>query len=72
MPRTRPLAALLGLALVAAACGSSSSQTSSPAGSIAAEGDSALSGTFETIEGTSIDLGDLEGQDVVLWFWAPW
>lgn len=31
-----------------------------------------LSGTFETLDGDTIDLGSLEGQDVVLWFWAPW
>ncbi|MEM9565477.1 MAG: hypothetical protein AAGA93_22835 [Actinomycetota bacterium] len=70
MPRTRLLAVLLGLALVAAACGSSSTSSTAPTG--ASDGESALSGTFETLDGTSIDLGDLAGQDVVLWFWAPW
>jgi hypothetical protein len=25
-----------------------------------------------TIDGGQIDFGSLEGQDVVLWFWAPW
>ncbi len=24
------------------------------------------------IDGTTIDAGDYEGQDLVLWFWAPW
>lgn len=25
-----------------------------------------------TVAGGQIDFGSLEGQDVVLWFWAPW
>lgn len=25
-----------------------------------------------TVGGGQIDFGSLEGQDVVLWFWAPW
>ena len=25
-----------------------------------------------TADGGQIDLGDLDGQDIVLWFWAPW
>ena len=31
-----------------------------------------LVGEFSTIGGATFDLGDLEGEDVVLWFWAPW
>lgn len=31
-----------------------------------------LAGQFSTISGSQIDLGSLQGQDVVLWFWAPW
>ena len=34
--------------------------------------DSPLNGTFATVGGQSIDLATLQGQDVVLWFWAPW
>ena len=26
----------------------------------------------DTIGGGFIDANDLEGQDVILWFWAPW
>lgn len=33
---------------------------------------SELFGTFETIGAGQLDFGTLEGQDVVLWFWAPW
>ncbi len=38
----------------------------------ALDSNSPLNGTFATVGGQSIDLGDLQGQDVVLWFWAPW
>jgi hypothetical protein len=31
-----------------------------------------LEGEFTTLDGGSIDLAQLQGQDVVLWFWAPW
>ena len=27
---------------------------------------------FETIDGETFDLASLQGEDVVLWFWAPW
>jgi hypothetical protein len=27
---------------------------------------------YDTVTGGQIDLGALEGQDTVLWFWAPW
>jgi len=33
---------------------------------------SQLSGEFSTVSGQTIDLATLQGQDVVLWFWAPW
>ena len=26
----------------------------------------------ETVSGSMIDAGDFAGQDLVLWFWAPW
>jgi len=26
----------------------------------------------DTVSGGQINFGSLEGQDVVLWFWAPW
>ena len=29
-------------------------------------------GEFVDLNGESIDLASLEGQDAVLWFWAPW
>ncbi|MGI9598172.1 MAG: hypothetical protein ACR2QK_18560 [Acidimicrobiales bacterium] len=57
-------AVLLGL--VAAACGSSNTELA------AGQAESALNGQYATLGGGSIDLADLQGQDVVLWFWAPW
>ena len=27
---------------------------------------------FETLSGETLDLASLQGEDVVLWFWAPW
>ncbi len=29
-------------------------------------------GENSTVSGSQLDLGSLEGQDTVLWFWAPW
>ena len=26
----------------------------------------------DTVGGAQLDTNDLEGQDVVVWFWAPW
>ena len=33
---------------------------------------SVLSGEVTTISGETFDLGSLAGQDLVVWFWAPW
>jgi hypothetical protein len=27
---------------------------------------------YDTVAGGQLDFGSLEGQDTVLWFWAPW
>lgn len=31
-----------------------------------------LSGQATTVTGEVFELGDLAGQDLVVWFWAPW
>ena len=69
---TRRRLALIGLAfaLLASACGTSSFSEAMPA--VAEETASLLDGSFSTISGDAIELGDLQGDDVVLWFWAPW
>lgn len=74
---TRALARLVGAlfgVLLLASCGGSSSDVATSAPVDAGESASAslLTGDFPTVQGGQIDLASLEGQDVVLWFWAPW
>lgn len=64
----RTLAALVVLALLAAACGGVVEEAEFTA---PADGP-LLVGEFETLAGGTVDLDSLQGQDVVLWFWAPW
>ena len=82
------LLAPLALALLAAACGTDNTDDAvtapaptdaaaapaapTPAESPAAE--SAWPHEFQAplIGGGTIDTGDYVGQDLVLWFWAPW
>jgi hypothetical protein len=66
----RSVAVALGFALAATACsGGNESATSSSAG---AEKSPLLDVAFATSDGGQLEWGTLEGQDVVLWFWAPW
>ena len=80
-----PLVVVLLLSLVALACGSPASETVSASvseGSTAVTSDapaldtfetaSLLVGEYETLSGEVIDLASLQGDDVVMWFWAPW
>jgi thiol-disulfide isomerase/thioredoxin len=67
----RALAVVLGIGLVAAACGGSSSG----GGSQGALGDVAATAagfTAATVGGGEFDSASLEGSPSVLWFWAPW
>jgi len=43
-----------------------------PAQTDAVPVNSPLTGQFSTLSGESINLDDFQGEDVVLWFWAPW
>ncbi|MEM7339885.1 MAG: hypothetical protein AAF467_14620 [Actinomycetota bacterium] len=65
----RRLALVVGFALAAAACAACAGAPE-PVETAAAPG--LLAGEVATVNGETIDLGSLEGQDVVLWFWAPW
>ena len=67
--RLRSLLVAIVLGLVAGACGgaSGSSAVSSPG-----DADARLVDEFPTLSGETIDLESLRGEDVVLWFWAPW
>jgi hypothetical protein len=63
------------MSLVLAACGTASSGAAPGSAAAAEETEVAaplLRDEFTTISGETIDLGSLEGQDVVLWFWSPW
>lgn len=55
--------------LVAAACGGSEVTTTEVA---AGESASVYDLSAATVSGSQLDFGTLEGQDTVLWFWAPW
>ena len=70
------------MALALAACGGSDADvdtaadttattSAAPAADEATESE-AMPVVYDTVTGGQIDLGALEGQDTVLWFWAPW
>lgn len=67
----RILALLAAFSLVAAACGGGDgSTTASRAGQ--EDASSSLSFAATAIDGQEVALADYAGQDVMLWFWAPW
>lgn len=60
-------AAAVAVAVLVAACGSASPQADD-----GATGSSAMSFESVTTDGETFDASALDGEDVVLWFWAPW
>lgn len=68
--RAASIAAVLLLTLTA--CGSDSASVESSTASGEAIAGPTIDGTFATVAGGQLDVGALEGQDTVLWFWAPW
>ena len=83
--RTRLRAGAVGLcvALLASACGTAPAQVTAAAPVDSTEaavveetdagGGSGLPTLVaDTVGGPQIDTNDLAGQDVVVWFWAPW
>ncbi|MFT5203551.1 MAG: hypothetical protein ACI9C1_002951 [Candidatus Aldehydirespiratoraceae bacterium] len=74
--RSRAAVAVASIALVVTACGSADSgtETTAPSDNAAAPAATDWSHDFtaDTYGGGTIDAGDYEGQDLVLWFWAPW
>jgi hypothetical protein len=77
MARRSVIVAFAVSALVASACGGSG-ETESEAGvpgaaSVATEQPADLEAAFvPTAAGGQLDFNTLRGQDVLLWFWAPW
>jgi hypothetical protein len=75
---SKSLAATLGaFALVAAACGgaedSGSASLSTTGEAVTTEQLADLEAVFvPTAAGGQLDFNSLRGQDVLLWFWAPW
>lgn len=71
----RMRAALVGifvvLGLFATSCGGGSTDSVTTTDQAAAPTAEA-SLIASTVDGGQIDFASLEGQDVVLWFWAPW
>ena len=85
MPRLHRLVQALAGAVVvllfAVGCGGSSDTAVEAASSATTSEASADEGSApvaeaalvaSTVDGGQIDFASLEGQDVVLWFWAPW
>lgn len=80
--RQRLGGAALCMALFATACGGSptedtTSATNEPAATAepaeaSAGGPGLPSLVGPTVAGAQIDTNDLVGQDVIVWFWAPW
>jgi hypothetical protein len=76
-PSRSVLVAFAASALVASACGGSSeteSEASVPnTASVATEQPADVEPVFvPTAAGGQLDFNSLRGQDVLLWFWAPW
>lgn len=75
----RLLLTALAIVLLASACGSDETATES-ASSDGTAGDDAPSDSAAwphdfsapLLGGGTFEAGDYEGQDLVLWFWAPW
>ena len=72
----RLAALLMVMALGAAACGSSDTAApASPGAESTAPAEpepSILEITAPAADGSTITLSDYAGQDLMLWFWAPW
>lgn len=65
---------VIALSLLAAACGSGTGEQSTATEVAPAPNETEAESTLMlgTADGGQIDWNSLEGQDVVLWFWAPW
>lgn len=71
-PRVPLLTLVAALVLLGAACGSSGDTSSSAAGGGGSDVGSAATFTAPTLGGGELASSSFDGQDTVLWFWAPW
>ncbi len=75
-PSRLAAAVVMALSLGLAACAGDDASTTTGSGSNSGGSDSSeiqpLALTAETTDGGQFEFGSLEGQDAVLWFWAPW
>ena len=72
----RFIASAVAASLVATACGGATESLQSEAATTSAAATAVvpafLDRTVELVDGGSLDLADYVGDDLVLWFWAPW
>lgn len=71
---TRPLLAALVAACVLAACGGTDAGdqvVGGDAGPDPADTD-LLDFEATAVDGSTVDVADFAGEDLVVWFWAPW
>ncbi len=72
--RTRLLVTAVALALVAGACGGGGDQSAQggPTDDGPVADETVLDFRAESVDGSTVDIGSLQGTDLVIWFWAPW
>jgi thiol-disulfide isomerase/thioredoxin len=73
-PRASLTALFAAVALLAAACGSTSASTADAAasGSENTAAEAALSFDAQLVGGGDFSADSVDGRDTVFWFWAPW
>jgi hypothetical protein len=70
---TRVLFALLCAAASVTACGDGGQDTTTEATEATeATEDGLLAFEAPSIDGSVVDVGSLTGEDLAIWFWAPW
>jgi hypothetical protein len=65
--RRRRIAAGVMAVLAIAGCGGGDEEETS-----STVGPDTFEGTATTLDGEQVDLATLAGEDLVVWFWAPW
>ncbi len=59
-------------ALLAVSCSSSSDSSAPSTSDTDTDTEWPYQFVIDAVDGSTIDTGDYAGQDLVLWFWAPW